>query len=228
MMKNNWAVRTQRGYLADVRTLFNFAVKRGLARHNPANACELPSPDSALPPGIHTPAEVRAVMLAVQKIDLDVCRHLAVRYFAGVRTSEVHRLDESHLRHDAGLVEIPAAKSKTRRRRLITIQPNLAAWLAIGGVLRPIGAMSVRAVIAQALRATGVEWKDNVTRHSFVSYHLAQFKSAAATALEAGHTEAMTFAHYREIVTPAEAKEFWEITPCQDPGHSIKAAHIAS
>lgn len=213
MTKNNWAGRTQRGYLADVRTLFNFAVKRGLVRHNPAAAVELPASDSTRPPGIHTPSEVRAVMQAVQLIDLDVCRHLAVRYFAGVRTSEMHRLDETHLRHDAGLVEIPAAKSKTRRRRLITIQPNLAAWLTLGGTLRPIGAMTVRAVLAKALKASGVKWKDNVTRHSFVSYHLAQFQNAGKTALEAGHTEQMTFSNYREIVTPAEAKEFWEIRP---------------
>jgi hypothetical protein len=58
-----------------------------------------------------------------------------------------------------------------------------------------------------------VPWPSNVTRHSFCSYHLAQFGSASKTALEAGHSEAMLFAHYREVVSPAEAAAFWQIRP---------------
>ena len=62
-------------------------------------------------------------------------------------------------------------------------------------------------------RATGVPWHHNVTRHSFVSYHLAKFQNAGKTALEAGHSEAMLFAHYREVVTRPAAKEFWGLFP---------------
>ena len=110
---------------------------------------------------------------------------------------------------DRGVVEVPARAAKTRRRRLVTIQPNLEAWLALDGELRAIGPMTVRAVI----RASKVEWHHNVTRHSFVSYHLAQFQNAGKTALQAGHTEQMLFSNYRELVTPDQAKEFWEIRP---------------
>lgn len=59
----------------------------------------------------------------------------------------------------------------------------------------------------------GIEWEHNVTRHSFVSYHLAHWCNAAKTALEAGHTEQMTFSNYRALVTPAAAAEFWSILP---------------
>jgi hypothetical protein len=62
-------------------------------------------------------------------------------------------------------------------------------------------------------RAVAVPWPHNATRHSFVSYHLAQFQNAGKTALDAGHTEQMLFAHYREIVQPAAAAEFWAIRP---------------
>jgi len=67
--------------------------------------------------------------------------------------------------------------------------------------------------LARLAAAKGVPWPSNVTRHSFVSYHLAHFGSAAKTALEAGHSEAMLFAHYRELVTPEAAAEFWAIRP---------------
>lgn len=53
----------------------------------------------------------------------------------------------------------------------------------------------------------------HVVRHSFVSYHLAAFGSASKTANEAGHSEAMLFRHYRELVTPAAAGEFWALRP---------------
>ena len=118
-------------------------------------------------------------------------------------------MTEENILLDRGVIEVPAKKSKTRRRRLIVIQPNLRDWLALEAELRPVSPMTVRAVVRQSK----VEWHHNVTRHSFVSYHLAQFQNAAKTALEAGHTEQMLFAHYRELVTQEQAAEFWAIQP---------------
>lgn len=60
---------------------------------------------------------------------------------------------------------------------------------------------------------SGILWPHNVTRHTFCSYHLAAFGSAAQTALEAGHSEAILFTHYRELVTPEAASKFWSIRP---------------
>ena len=135
-------------------------------------------------------------------------RCLAIRYFAGLRTSEAVNLEEKEIGTD--FIEVTAAKSKTRARRLVTIQPALRAWLAVGGVL-PLKQVHNR--LRAVIRATGTPWPQNVTRHSFVSYHLAGFQSAAQTALQAGHTEQILFNHYREIVKPAEAALFWAIRP---------------
>ena len=207
---NEWSARTQRGYLSDVRTLFNFAERRGLVARNPADGVELPDVEDVAPPKIHTPDQVRQVLECARERDIDVCRVLAVRYFAGVRSAEAHRLREENIMLDRGVIEVPAAKSKTRRRRLVDIQPNLRAWLALGGELRP---MSDYRTIRPVLKASNVAWHHNVTRHSFVSYHLAEFQNAAKTALQAGHTEEMTFRHYRELVTPDQAHEFWSLRP---------------
>jgi len=38
-------------------------------------------------PVIHTPAQVKTVLDMVRKEDLDLCRFLAIRYFAGLRRS---------------------------------------------------------------------------------------------------------------------------------------------
>jgi integrase len=209
--KSHWSPRTQKGYLSDVCVLYNFCIRRGLCRSNPAAAVELPVYDTGKVE-IHTPQQVAQVLEFARTHDLNLCRCLAVRYFGGLRSSEATRLEEKEIKET--FVEVTASKSKTRRRRLVTIQPNLASWLKLGGEL-PLRDFNNRyRWFTAALKAEKqIEWPHNVTRHSFVSYHLAQFQSAGKTALEAGHTEQMIFAHYREVVTAQSAAEYWQIFP---------------
>lgn len=201
------SARTRRNYVTTARTFFNFAQSRGYVGSNPALALELPPPDNNAVE-IQTPEQVAAVMHTAMEADRDIMRLMAVQYFAGLRTSEAVRLDESEI--GAHYIEVKAAKCKTRRRRLVKISPTLRAWLDVGGAL-PVSNWTKR--ILQVKRAAGVPFPRNAARHSFCSYHLAQFENAAKTALEAGHSEAMLFAHYREIVTPEAAQVFWNIRP---------------
>jgi len=205
----DWSVRTRRNLVADCGIMFSWAIKRGYLARNPAAAVEIGRGAPAAPVVVHSPEQVKSVLEAARRENLDVLRHLAVRYFAGLRTSEALALREENLKLDQGLIEVPAAKAKTRRRRLVTIQPNLKAWLALGGELRGISPMTIR----QLIRRSGQAWPSNVARHSFISYHLAHFHSAGMTALEGGHSEQVLFAHYRAVETPAAAKEFWSIVP---------------
>lgn len=204
--ESGWKARTQRGYLADVKTLLAWARRRGYCLQNVAEGIELPAPEDR-PPCIMRPDQVARLLRFAQREAPDVCRFLALAFFAGVRSAELHRLREDDL--GAEFVTVPASKAKTRARRLVEIRPNLAAWLALPGTLRPMSPNTVKAIV----RGSGVKWGHNIARHSFVSYHLAAFQSAGRTALEAGHSEAMLFRHYRALVTPAEASEFWAIMP---------------
>jgi integrase/recombinase XerD len=206
--------RTQKGCLLDVRTLYNFAVRRGYCSDNPATAAEA-APPGASQIGIHTPAQISVVLETARRMDLNTCRALAVRYFAGLRASEAALLDEKEIKREQGLIEVTADKSKTRRRRLVTILPVLNAWLDVGGSL-PLHDVSNRMrALTKAVKAEGVPWPANAPRHSFCSYHLAAFENAAKTALEAGHSEQMLFQHYRALVSKAEAEKFWGIRPRQ-------------
>lgn len=201
------AARTVHTYSLDVATLFNFAVRREYLASSPARGVETPA-FLPKPPALHSPEDVRRVLNAARALDLNFCRVLAIRYFAGLRSAEAFRLSESDIRE--GHIEVTAAKAKTRRRRLVEIQPNLRAWLALGGAV-PVGRTSGLAL--KVARRGGVAWPANVTRHSFCSYHLAKFSSAARTAMEAGHTETMLFKHYREVVTRDAAEAFFNIVP---------------
>ena len=134
LRRHGWQIRTQHGKLIDIRNFFSWALKRDLVKRNPAAAIELPRREEP-PPAIHSPDQVAACLNAARYHDLNLCRCLAVRYFAGLRTIEANRLEESEILLDRGWIEVKAQKSKTRRRRLVRIQPALAAWLALEGVL---------------------------------------------------------------------------------------------
>jgi hypothetical protein len=56
-------------------------------------------------------------------------------------------------------------------------------------------------------------WPQNALRHSFGSYHLAQFNDAARLALEMGNSPATIFRHYRQLVKPKHAERYWKIAP---------------
>lgn len=211
LYSQDWAPKTKHGALLTLRTCFEFGVARSYLAGNPAKAVDLPILDAPAP-GIHSPEEVRQVLARCS--DPHTLRYLAIRYFAGLRGSEAEALSEEEIHVDRGFIEVKASKAKTRRRRLVKIEPNLAEWLTWsherGGRL-PLRQVNNR--MAQAVKEAGVAWPQNVTRHSFVSYHLAQFQNAGKTALEAGHSEQMLFNHYRELVTLEEAAVFWAITP---------------
>jgi integrase len=199
--------RTRKGRLQYVGTLFGFGVRRGYCARNPASAVDVPAQRND-PPGIHTPAQVRAVMSAAMASSPRLTRMLAIRYFGGLRTAEAARLEESDI--GPKYITVTASKAKTRRRRLVPIHPTLRAWLDLGG---EVPGTTCEQSLWELTRRIAVPWPRNCARHSFVSYHLAAFGSASQTALIAGHSEAMLFAHYRELVTPEDAAEFWSITP---------------
>ena len=218
LVQKSWSNRTKRNYRADLSTVFSWAIRRGLLMSNPAMAVDLASPEDT-EIGIHTPDQVRQVLESARRTDPLACRILSIRYFTGVRSAEAARLREEDFKGD--FLEVTAKKSKTRSRRLIRIPTNLRAWLAIGPPLKPMRTDRIR----QAVMASGVPWYHNVTRHSFVSYHLALMEKPGQTALEAGHSEAILFKHYRALVTGSQAAAFFAIVPKEAEQSTVEANH---
>ena len=144
---------------------------------------------------------------------------LAIGAFAGLRESEIKRLDWGEVNLQRGYVEVKAAKAKTAKRRVVRIQPNLAQWLApysaVSGTVVPSNS---RKKLDRVRKAAGLHhWSKNGLRHSFASYRLAATNDAAAVAAELGHsTSQMLYSTYRELVLPEEAERYWNITPADD------------
>ncbi len=207
--------RSKQNFRKTTRNLFSYAQRRNhYARgSNPASEAEVPSANGDTVE-IFTPSEMVKLLAASSTEFLPA---LALGAFAGLRTAELQRIAWSDVDLAGGFITITAKNAKTRTRRIVPIQTNLALWLApharkIGKVWR--GTLSQWGVAQEATAAaSGVVWKRNACRHSYASYRLAATQSAAQVSLECGNTPAVIFAHYRELVRPDAAAAWFAIMP---------------
>jgi integrase len=204
---------TRNTHRRDMRTLWNFAEKRGWALGVTATNTERVKAIEK-PPGILRPEQVAALLS--ESNDSDLLALHAIGCFAGLRVAEINALDWKDVDLAHGFINVGAKISKTRSRRLVPILDNLRAWLQ--PIARPSGPVlqdpETRYRRKGARRRAGITvWRQNCMRHSFVSYRLASTQNAPQTALESGHDQAILFAHYRELVRPKDAERFFSIRP---------------
>ena len=206
--QRKWTRSTIDGVIAKIGPFFTWCIRENYCENNPCKAVKRPQSDDS-PPAIFTPSEAQKLLLTALKTDPGMIPYLAIGLFAGVRPLETQRLSRADI--SDRYIEIKAAKAKTRKRRLVSISPNLKEWLALGGDL-PLS--NKRKRLARVLKIAQLNWKPDIMRHSFASYHLAYHQSADKTALELGHRDSkMLFAHYRELVTQEAAQSYWAIRP---------------
>ncbi len=141
---------------------------------------------------------------------------VVIQAFAGLRSSEVARLDWQDVR-ESGIV-VRAVHSKTKRRRIAPMLPVLKQWLEfIGwpekGPVCPVDDSSVGTYYRKIADKVGVQWKKNGLRHSWCSYRLAATGQAARTALEAGHTVTIQSGNYDAVVASEAGRRWFEIAP---------------
>ena len=207
-------------YRTILGTLFSYAVRRRMLDSNPALNTEKPKlVDKA--PEIFSVDELSALLKTAQRVESSLVPMLVVGAFAGLRDAEIKRLhwDEIKLAREQPFIEVPANKAKSARRRLVPIQPNLAAWLqpyfGLTGHVVPKGA---RRKLARVRKEAGLaRWPLNGLRHSFASYRLAAINDAPHVADELGHQSTqMLYNAYRELVLPEDAERYWQIAPAAE------------
>ena len=210
--------KTRTNFRANVGVLFGYAARRRMIDTNPVLHTAKPKlPEN--PPEIFTVDELSTLLEAANRVAPDVIPMLAIGAFAGLRDAEIKRLDWSEVDLVRGHIEVKAAKAKSARRRIVPIQPNLAAWLrhysAMKGPLAPEG---YRGSLERVRKAASVaRWPINGLRHSFASYRLAAIYDAPRVASELGHASpTMLYSTYREVVRPEEAERYWKIGPAAE------------
>jgi integrase len=219
---------TRNTFRRDLRTLFSYCEKHGYCQTNEAKKTERAK-------AIDKPVEILTVEQAgalLNACDEEALPYMAISLFTGLRASEVEKLDWSEVDFDSGLIEVKASKAKTRKRRHVPISDNLAVWIRPYAKLRgPITPKGFRKHFDKSRRNAGfgtpgtetdeekragiklTNWPEDVMRHSYGSYRLAQCQNEGKVSEEMGNSPQIIFAHYRELVKPKVADRYWKIVP---------------
>jgi site-specific recombinase XerC len=142
--------------------------------------------------------------------------YFAICLFAGIRPcvrfGEISKLQAHSVQLDTGVIHIEPEVSKVRMKRLVTIQPNLAAWLRAYPLkeypLIPTNAVNWHRKLCKKFGLT-----HDVLRHTFISMFVAKFRSMGEAALQAGNSEAIIRKHYLDLKSKEEAARFFSILP---------------
>jgi integrase len=217
--KHRAAFKTWNNYRNDLSTFFAWCLGQKWCAENPVTKThhyEKKLVDQQRPePDVLTPEQAEALLAHVATFKGGAyAKFFALLLFAGLRPVEAHKLAR-HERWEElieGEIELPAAITKTGRKRTITIQPNLKEWLAAfpGEILPEKNTDRELKDIRRKFKLT-----HDVCRHTFFTFHVAEFNSFGLAAKEGGNSEAIVKEHYE---SPAkrrgeQAKKFWTLSP---------------
>ena len=207
------APRTRNNFRTSFTTFFSFCRRNGyLSKNVPTEAegiskAKVRTGDIA----ILRPTQMQALL---KEASSEIIPFITLGGFAGLRSAEIQRLEWNDILFDQGWIEVKPEHAKTSSRRLVPISDNLRQWL---GPLQGEGKVLIKREIWREVTALakhlGFGWEPNVLRHSAISYRVATTQNVNQVALESGNSPTIIFGHYRELVTPAEARKWWAICP---------------
>jgi integrase len=153
----------------------------------------------------------------------EMAPYFAICLFAGIRPcvrfGEITKLQPESVKLETGVIHIEPEVSKVRMKRLVTIQPNLSAWLHAYPLkkfpLIPPNAVNMHRKICDKFNLS-----HDVLRHTFISMFVGKYRSMGEAALQAGNSESIIRKHYLDLKSKEEAEQFFNILPRQKPAAS--------
>jgi integrase len=227
---NEMTAAVKNAFLRNLRAVFNFAVKRDWLATNPIEKLDFETLKKTEVVTL-SPKEAATLMAAAEN-HFDLLPYHALGLFAGIRPMELERLDWQHIDLTERHIEITAEVSKTGRRRIIEMEPNLVKWLSrfagaggeMKGKLTP--STNLRSRLREVRTDAGIEkWTQDVMRHSYASYWLAEHGDINRLTLNMGHESSdMLWRHYHKASKRKDAERYWQITPSTRSGKVISFA----
>ncbi|MDB4746230.1 tyrosine-type recombinase/integrase [Verrucomicrobia bacterium] len=202
-----------------INSLLRFGARRNWIREefSPIERFKVEVTDNV----IWEPDELRRLLSAAH---LEIVPFLAIAAFAGLRTSELCRLDWSNVSDRHIIVTKP--DSKTRARRTIPILANLESWLSVHrrtkGKVVPYS--NVTNQLLKVASNAGLDWRKNALRHSFGSYRLALIDNENMVAREMGNSPTVIYSSYHAARTKSQASDWFSIVPLSAASNVIPLA----
>ena len=219
------SLRTRQGYLTDLRSFFSWCEQKGYCEVNP---CIAAMPSKARRKEIMTakrgrrklqvltPAEVKKLLTYCEKEEPTLTPYAVLCVFGGLRPErEAPNMIDDDITDEA--IRVPEDFAKDNETRIIEpLSPNFIKWIKYikrrdGSFLKPLNLVRKW---NKAKNSIGRDWPHDCMRHSYASYHFAEYNDAGLTAKNLGHPDSTLLRKdYNGAVTKAQAKAFWAILP---------------
>jgi integrase len=210
--------KTRINHRGGICALFAFAQRKNFlpAGTTEAKKTERPS-TKVVEPSVVSSHDMTKLLGACS--DKKLASFLTIGAFAGCRAAEIIRMKWKHVQEDS--IVLSPEITKTNRRRIAEIPPNLGEWLkALRGnpeefVTYPESFKVYRRTL-KLFKKAGIPRDQNAIRHTFVSCHLEKHCDPPRTAKTAGHSLAVLEQHYLKLVPKKEADAWFSILPPAD------------
>ena len=144
-----------------------------------------------------------------------------------MRNGEITKIRPQDVDLETGVIRVEPEASKVRMKRNVAIQPNMRAWLERYPLERfpiiPPNLQHTRAAVAKRF-----DLSQDVMRHTFISMHVAKFRSMGEAALQAGNSETIIRKHYLDLKSAAEAEQFFGILPQRAAPAAVVTPFVAA
>lgn len=221
--RGNPSLKTYNNRRGLLSTLFKFALLKDWVVKNPIEKTPHHRINHRRGSAVTITAEQAAKLMAyVEGYEGgEMVPYFAICLFAGIRPcvrfGEITKLQAESVKLETGVIHIEPEVSKVRMKRLVTIQPNLSAWLhaypSKKFPLIPPNAVNMHRNICSKFGLT-----HDVLRHSFISMFVAKYRSMGEAALQAGNSESIIRKHYLDLKSKEEAEQFFGILPKRKGG----------
>jgi integrase len=221
---------SRNAHLRVAKAAFNYAVKKGWVTTNVVTRVDfraIARHEVELLPN----DQVASLLAACRRSDFELLPYHLFGLFAGIRPQELQRMSWEHVHVDELHILLPGSVTKTGDRRVIDMEPTLAAWLrwfidrhgARSGLITP-NSQLIKRLRAIRARANITTWVQDVTRHTYASNWLAFRESVDKLRSNLGHrSNDVLWRHYHKAVLKKEAERFWSLGPPSDgPHHPLR------
>lgn len=224
------------GHLRTAKALWRWCAGNGWCEAKTFDGVKLPKTSADTGEiGILTPDEAAILLRTAEEHFPQAVASFALQMFAGIRAEEVTRMEAKHVTADG--IELGASITKKGRRRHITPNATLAAWLkkhpfepcpnwreTSAAVRRLAGWDVVSVILNERVRvktmktlkeSTRGRWPQNALRHSHASYAIASGTALETLLFEFGHTGTANVlrVHYVGRASKKQALEFFAVMP---------------
>lgn len=209
---------TRNSYRKAIVALWRWCRKAGYLPRDVQTAAEQTerAREEAPPVGIIDAKTYYAALCYIKKEHPHYLAQLLLAGFCGLRRVEVHQQLWEDINLERKFVRVSSAKKGTASRRLVPISEAAVEWL--NTCAQPAGAVSPGDTwamdrIRDILHTAKFKLPPNCFRHAFISHKVALTGDVNQTSLDAGNSPRIIHRHYRELVSPGEGADWFNIYP---------------